>query len=36
MGEVIISVLIGGCMFFCGLLLRVVLGKEAKKHAIDK
>jgi hypothetical protein len=36
MGEIIISIVIGGCMFICGLLLRVCLGKEAKKHAINK
>jgi hypothetical protein len=33
MGEIIISILIGGCMFVAGVLLRVSLGKEAKKSA---
>jgi hypothetical protein len=32
MGEIIISIVIGGCMLISGVLLRVCLGNEAKKH----
>jgi hypothetical protein len=33
MGEVIISIVIGGCMFVSGLILRISLGAEAKRNA---
>jgi hypothetical protein len=33
MGEIIISIVIGGCMFLSGVLLRVHLGAEAKRKA---
>jgi hypothetical protein len=33
MGEIIIAIVIGGCMAVSGLILRLCLGREAKKHA---
>lgn len=31
MGEIIISIVIGGCMLVSGLILRISLGAEAKR-----
>lgn len=33
MGEIIISIVIGGAMLLSGLILRLSLGAEAKKNA---
>ena len=33
MGEIVISIVIGGCMFLAGLILRLSLGSEARKNA---
>jgi hypothetical protein len=33
MGEIVISIVIGGCMLLSGLILRLCLGAEAKKNA---
>ena len=34
MGEIIFSICIGGCLVVSGIVLNVVLGREAKKHNI--
>jgi hypothetical protein len=33
MGEILVSILIGGCMIACGVIMRVRLAKEMKEHA---
>ena len=33
MGEIVISIVIGGTMLLSGLILRLCLGSEAKKNA---
>ena len=33
MGEIVIAIVIGGCMLLSGLILRLSLGAEAKKNA---
>lgn len=31
MGEIIFSIIVGACLFFSGLLMNIILDKEAKK-----
>jgi hypothetical protein len=35
MGEVLVSILIGGCMVIAGVIMRITLSKEMKKNADD-
>jgi hypothetical protein len=35
MGEVLVSILIGGCMIIAGVIMRVTLTKEMKKNTDD-